>query len=54
MRYWLKEKIKNHLKFTGGKHLPLIKRDYFNRKITIDYLFGPTVTYDYNGNWIAG
>ena len=51
---WLKEKIKNHLEFTGGKLAPRVGRDYFNQKVTIDYLFGPTVTYDYDGNWISG
>lgn len=51
---WLKEKIKNHSRFTGGTLAPLVERDYFNLKVTIDYRFGPTVTYDYDGKWISG
>lgn len=51
---WLKEKIKNHLEFTESKLAPSIERDYFNLRVIVDYRFGPTVTYNYDGKWIAG
>ena len=53
MRYWLKEKIKNHLDFTNGDNVS-IRRDYKRNIVVIDYFGGATIKYTYNGKWIAG
>ena len=53
MTYWVKNKIKAHLKFTNTGKVN-VKRNYKNKTIVIDYFGGSCVKYNYNGKWMCG
>jgi Fe-S cluster biogenesis protein NfuA len=53
MKYWIKQKILNHLNATGGR-VVFIRRNYHTNIVVVDYLGGACVKYYYDGKWICG
>lgn len=51
--YWLKNKIKNHLRIFKNPSVN-VYRNYNTNTVVIDYYGGACTKYTYDGKWIAG
>ena len=52
---WLKQMIKVHLAFTGSRYGVVVKRQFHQDRIVVDFMGGGRcATYTYSGKHIAG